>query len=187
MSAFEFITIFFALLVGLAISHLLSGLSNLIKIHDRVRTYWVNSLWIVTVFIWAVFAWWGLWDLRKMEAWNYPLFFLQVANLCGIYLMTTLVLPKAADTGEIDLENHYFLVRKMFFVTLTWNFSSIVVINKFLFSKDILSTFAIMPAILAFLSLLGSFTESRKYHGFVSVFCFISLLIFMSLDTNVIQ
>jgi hypothetical protein len=187
MSAFEFITIFFALLVGLAISHLLSALVNLIQVHNRVKTYWVNSIWVVTVFIWDVFAWWGLWDLRKMEMWTYPIFFLQVLNLCGIYLMTTLVLPKVSDSSEIDLENHYFLVRKMFFLTLAWNFGSIVLINHVLFGKAIFSSFTIMPLLLAFCSLLGVFTSSRRYHGFVSIFCFVSLLIFMSLDTNIIN
>lgn len=56
MSAFEFLTVLFSVIVGLAISHLLRSASDLIEIHSRVKTYWVNSVWVVTVFIWDVFS-----------------------------------------------------------------------------------------------------------------------------------
>ena len=46
MSAFEFVAVLFSVIVGLAISHLLSAASELIEIYDRVKTYWVNSLWM---------------------------------------------------------------------------------------------------------------------------------------------
>ena len=94
MSAFEFVAVLFSVIVGLAISHLLSAASELIEIHVRVKTYWVNNIWMVTVFIWAIFSWWGMWELNNLEYWNYPSFFLVVVNLSGIYFMTTLVLPQ---------------------------------------------------------------------------------------------
>ena len=97
MSAFEFVAVLFSVIVGLAISHLLSAASELIEVHQRVKTYWVNSLWMVTVFIWGIFTWWGMWPLNDLEMWTYPSFFLVVINLSGIYLMTTLVLPTTVN------------------------------------------------------------------------------------------
>ena len=80
MSAFEFVTVLFSVIVGLAISHLLSAASELIEIHSRVKIYWVNSVWVVTIFIWDIFSWWGMWELNNLEMWNYPSFFLVVVN-----------------------------------------------------------------------------------------------------------
>ena len=57
MSAFEFVAVLFSVIVGLAISHLLSAASELIEIHSRVKTYWVSSIWLLTVFIWDIFTW----------------------------------------------------------------------------------------------------------------------------------
>ena len=187
MSAFEFVAVLFSVIVGLAISHLLSAASELIEIHVRVKTYWVNNIWMVTVFIWAIFSWWGMWELNNLEMWDYPSFFLVVINLSGLYLMTTLVLPKATESGIIDLEKHYFLVHRIFFIITAWNFGSIILINHFLFFKPIFSPFTIMPFLLTFLSLFGVITKSRRYHGFLSVFTFISLIIFMSLDVTIIK
>ena len=187
MSAFEFVAVLFSVIVGLAISHLLSAASELIEIHVRVKTYWVNNIWMVTVFIWAIFSWWGMWELNNLEYWNYPSFFLVVVNLSGIYFMTTLVLPQPTESGEIDLKKHYFLVHRIFFIITAYNFASIIFINHFLFLKPIVSPFTIMPFLLTFLSLYGAITKSLRYHGFLSVFTLVSLIIFMSLDVTIIK
>jgi len=187
MSAFEFVAVLFSVIVGLAISHLLSAASELIEIHSRVKIFWVNAVWFITVFIWDIFSWWGMWELNNLEYWNYPSFFLVVINLSGIYLMTTLVLPQPTESGKIDLEKHYFLVHRIFFIITGYNFFSIILINHFLFYKPIISPFTIMPFLLTFLSFYGAITKSHRYHGFLSVFTLISLIIFMSLDITMIK
>jgi len=70
---------------------------------------------------------------------------------------------------------------------MTWNFSCIVLINKILFMKPIISPFTIMPFILIILSLLGTLIKSHKYHGFLSIFTLISLITFMCLDVKIIK
>ena len=50
MSAFEFVGVLFSVIVGLAISHLLSAASELVENHSRVKIYWVNAVWFITVF-----------------------------------------------------------------------------------------------------------------------------------------
>ena len=187
MSAFEFVAVLFSVIVGLAISHLLSAASELIEIHSRVKIYWVNTVWFITVFIWDIFSWWGMWELNNLEYWDYPSFFLVVVNLSGIYLMTTLVFPQPTESGKIDLEKHYFLVHRIFFIITAYNFASIILINHFLFFKPIISPFTIMPFLLTFLSFYGAITKSPRYHGFLSVFTLISLIIFMSLDVTIIK
>ena len=187
MSAFEFVAVLFSVIVGLAISHLLSAASELIEIHNRVKTYWVNTVWLITVFIWDIFSWWGMWELNNLDYWNYPSFFLVVVNLSGIYFMTTLVLPQPTESDKIDLKNHYFSVHRIFFAITSYNFASIILINHFLFFKPIFSPFTIMPFLLTILSFYGAITKSTRYHGFLSVFTLLSLIIFMSLDVTIIR
>ena len=119
MSSFEFIAVLFSVIIGLAISHLLAAVSDLVESSKRVKLYWITSIWIITVLIWDIFSWWGLWELQSLEFWNYPSFFLVVVNLSGLYLMTTLVLPQASESKNIDLRQHYYSVRKIFFLTMT--------------------------------------------------------------------
>ena len=46
MSPFEFITVFVSLIVGFALAHILRAVSDLYEIRERVKTYWLNSLWV---------------------------------------------------------------------------------------------------------------------------------------------
>ena len=135
MSAFEFVAVLFSVIVGMAISHLLSAASELIEIHARVKTYWVNTLWFITVFIWDIFSWWGMWALNDLEYWNYASFFLVVVNLSGIYFMTTLVLPRATESGRIDLEKHYYLVHRIFFIITAFLYVLGVILYSFLIKE----------------------------------------------------
>ena len=122
MSPFEFITIFCSLILGLALTHIFRAVSDLYEIRERVKPYWLNSLWVVTVTMWSVFTWWGLWMLSiDMVTWNYGQYWFLVMNLSSIYFFTTLVLPKATDEGDIDLESHYYSVHKAFFSIIAFS------------------------------------------------------------------
>ena len=55
MSAFEFVGVLFSVIIGLAISHLLSTVSDLIEVYERVKLYWVNCIWALTIFFWVSF------------------------------------------------------------------------------------------------------------------------------------
>ncbi len=127
-----------------------------------------------------------MWELNKLEYWDYSSFFLVVVNLSGIYLTTTLVLPQPTDVGKIDLKKHYFSIHRIFFI-IAYNFASIILINHFLFFKPIISPFTIVPFLLTILSSFGAITKSASYHGFLSVFTLISLMVFMSLDVTIIR
>ena len=122
MSPFEFVTIFCSLILGLALSHILRAVTDLYEIRDRVKTYWLNSLWVVTVIMWSVYAWWGLWQLSiDLNEWHYGQYWFLVTNLASIYFFTTLVLPKATDEGVIDLEKHYYSVHQAFFLIVAFS------------------------------------------------------------------
>ena len=75
MSSFEFVAVLFSVIIGLAISHLLAAVSDLVESSKRVKLYWITSIWIITVLIWDIFSWWGLWELQSLEFWNYPSIF----------------------------------------------------------------------------------------------------------------
>lgn len=188
MSPFEFVTIFCSLIVGLALTHIFRGVSDLYEIRDRVKTYWLNSLWVVTVIMWAIYAWWGLWELSEtIIVWKYHQYWFLMINLSTIYFFTTLVLPKATDDGIIDLEKHYFSVHKAFFTIVAFSLFTSVVVNYSLFSKPMFSELTIMPFIVGCAALGAVFTESRRYHKSIGVFMFIMFIVFQLSDTNTIE
>ena len=187
MSPFEFITVFVSLIVGFALSHILRAVSDLYEIRERVKPYWLNSLWVVTVIMWSIFTWWGLWMLSiDRTDWTYAQYWFLVMNVSSIYFFTTLVLPKATDDGMIDLENHYFSVHKAFFSIVAFSLFSSAVVNHSLFGEPLIGPMTIMPCIVGCAAIGGAFTESKSYHKGVGVFMFLMFIAFQLTDNTVI-
>ncbi|MDP6640351.1 MAG: hypothetical protein QF817_04710 [Candidatus Poseidoniaceae archaeon] len=188
MSPFEFVTIFCSLILGLALTHIFRGVSDLYEIRERVKTYWLNSLWVVTVIMWSIFSWWGLWELSIiLEDWHYSQYWFLMMNLSSIYFFTTLVLPKATDEGIIDLEAHYFSVHKAFFSIVAFSLFTTVAVNYSLFGKPMISDMTIMPFIVGCAAVVAAFTESELYHKIIGVFMFVMFLAFQLSDIVVIS
>ena len=187
MSPFEFITVFVSLIVGFALSHILRAVSDLYEIRERVKPYWLNSLWVVTVIMWSIFTWWGLWMLSIDRIdWTYAQYWFLVMNVSSIYFFTTLVLPKATDDGTIDLEKHYYSVHKAFFSIVVFSLFSSAVVNHSLFGEPLIGPMTIMPSIVGCAAIGAAFTESKSYHKGVGVFMFLMFIAFQLTDNTVI-
>ena len=188
MSPFEFITVFVSLIVGFALSHILRAVSDLYEIRERVKPYWLNSLWVVTVIMWSIFTWWGLWMLSVDRIdWTYAQYWFLVMNVSSIYFFTTLVLPKATDDGTIDLEKHYYSVHKAFFSIVAFSLFSSAVVNHSLFGEPLIGPMTIMPSIVGCAAIGAAFTESKTYHKGVGVFMFLMFIAFQLTDNTVIS
>ena len=188
MSPFEFITVFVSLIVGFALSHILRAVSDLYEIRERVKPYWLNSLWVVTVIMWSIFTWWGLWMLSIDRIdWTYAQYWFLVMNVSSIYFFTTLVLPKATDDGTIDLEKHYYSVHKTFFSIVAFSLFSSAVVNHSLFGEPLIGPMTIMPSIVGCAAIGAAFTESKSYHKGVGVFMFLMFIAFQLTDNTVIS
>ena len=188
MSPFEFITVFVSLIVGFALSHILRAVSDLYEIRERVKPYWLNSLWVVTVIMWSIFTWWGLWMLSIDRIdWTYAQYWFLVMNVSSIYFFTTLVLPKATDDGTIDLETHFYSVHKAFFSIVAFSLFSSAVVNHSLFGEPLIGPMTIMPSIVGCAAIGAAFTESKSYHKGVGVFMFLMFIAFQLTDNTVIS
>ena len=188
MSPFEFVTVFCSLIVGLALSHILRAVSDLYEIRERVKMYWLNTLWVITVTMWPIFTWWGLWKLSlNLQDRHYVQYWFLVTNLASIYFFTTLVLPKATDEGLIDLEDHYYSVHKAFFSIVAFSLFSSVAVNHSLFGEEIISAMTIMPFIVGCAAVAAVFTDSRLYHKIIGVFMFLMFIAFQLLDNTIIS
>ena len=188
MSPFEFVTVFCSLIVGLALSHILRAVSDLYEIRERVKMYWLNTLWVITVTMWPIFTWWGLWKLSlNLQDWHYVQYWFLVTNLASIYFFTTLVLPKATDEGLIDLEEHYYSVHKAFFSIVAFSLFSSVAVNHSLFGEEMISAMTIMPFIVGCAAIAAVFTDSRLYHKIIGIFMFLMFIAFQLLDNTIIS
>lgn len=178
MNPFEFICVFYSVVLGVAVAQLMTGMGRLVEVRDHVRFYWVQSLWIVIVLLIDVSNWWGIWGLRSVKSWSIFSFLLLTFLLVAIYFMTVLVFPRIPE-GEtlIDIEMHYFRNRGIFFSATAASWALALICNWTLFPITSWRDSAIIvPLLVVVLSMVAAWTPNRTFHKAFAILSLINML-----------
>src|SRR5919112_6448330 len=108
MDAFGYISVIFSVVIGLGLSHLLTGVVDLAKARARVRFYWVHLLWVALTFVGHVFLWWTMWNLRLMRAWDFFTFLMLLMGPVLLFAAAGFLVPKVEPDRPVDLRQHYY-------------------------------------------------------------------------------
>jgi hypothetical protein len=111
----EYLSVLVSIVVGLGISHLLSGTGKLVVARARVRMYGPTLAGIVLVFLAHVQFWWGNLGYGSEVEGNYFAFLLFLMNPVLLYLLAVLVLPDFDTPGELSLREHHAENRRWFY------------------------------------------------------------------------
>ena len=87
MNLFEYVGVLVSIVVGLALAHILTGVSRTIQVRHQVRhqvrSYWVHSLWTLNITVYLVFFWWFMDHWSAVERWSFFLFARRVQTEAG--------------------------------------------------------------------------------------------------------
>ena len=115
MNPFEFLSVLISIIVGLAITQLLSGAARLIQVRARVRPHATTLLWMATLLLLDTQIWWAAFFRRFTQDWNFFLFLFYLLMPILAFLLSYLVLPELGDEDEIDLVDNFNANRPWFF------------------------------------------------------------------------
>ena len=110
MTQHEYIFIAVSIILGLAITRLLSAIAGLIRAHKRVSFHWATALWSACIMLFILQLWWVGWELRSFSDWNIFDFFVLVIGAIFVYGAAELALPTEdydiTDDSELDFLAH---------------------------------------------------------------------------------
>lgn len=115
---FDYLTILVSIVLGLAITNVLTRLATVITSRHRVDFYWPPVAWAIWIFFICVQHWWAQWSVRHTPGSNFGAFWLQILTPVLLFLMSALVLPEREEHGRLDLGQWYFHNRAWFFALL---------------------------------------------------------------------
>jgi hypothetical protein len=115
MSEFEYLSVLVSIIIGLAITQLLSGAARLIQIRRRVRLHATTLCWMVLLFLIDTQIWWAAFERRDADGWNFFLFLFYLLMPILAFLLSYLVLPELGDEDDIDLAANFAANRPWFF------------------------------------------------------------------------
>ena len=112
MSEFEFVFPLFALLVGLSMTEMLSGLAYALKSNKDVRVGWLTPLLGTIILLNLAMFWQGSWEIRdEITATSASLVLVLVVGGC-YYLAASLAFPSLGSEVR-DLDDHFMEIRKV--------------------------------------------------------------------------
>lgn len=110
MTQHEYVFVAISIILGLAITRLLSAAAALIRARERVSFHWSTALWGGCVMLFILQLWWVGWELRTVEEWTIVDFFVLVIGSICVYGAADLALPTedydVTDNSELDFLAH---------------------------------------------------------------------------------
>lgn len=117
MGSFEYIIVFVSIILGLSVTRILSGVSEIMRSRVVGGASWVHGLWVLNIFLYNLVVWWATYRWRVVESWDFFLFVYVLATPLLLYLLSALLFPDPDD--KIDITTHFDEVRRWFFGLLS--------------------------------------------------------------------
>ncbi|HEX8722455.1 MAG TPA: hypothetical protein VF736_17700 [Pyrinomonadaceae bacterium] len=177
MDAFGYVAVIISVVIGLGLSHVLTGVVELFKARRRVRFYWVHMVWVALTFVGHIFLWWTMWNLRLLRDWNFFSFLLLLLGPVLLYVAAAFLVPKVEPGASLDLRDYFYENRAAFF-GVNAAFTGLLSVENWLLTgrmspAPVTAVFAVWFALLC----VSAFVKSERYHAALAV---LFVLLFLS-------
>jgi len=113
MTIFEHLSVFVSIILGLAVVHLLGGVSLILDARVKTEVYWVHLLWTANMLFLIVLVWLGNFVLAPAVTFSAVHFLNLIAYAMVIYLMSGLLYPVQGEEVT-DFRRHFHANRVRF-------------------------------------------------------------------------
>lgn len=114
--AFNFITVFVSIILGLAVTEILQGFKRLLISRRRVRLYAPALCWAFTTLLSLAQTWWAMFDLRNHAQWTFAMYSAVLLQTLILYSIAALALPDQPAGEEAAMRATYYEHARPFFV-----------------------------------------------------------------------
>jgi hypothetical protein len=115
VNKFEYLSVLVSIIIGLAVSNLLSGAARLIQLRARVRLHATTLCWMAILFLINIQVWWAAFDRRYNDNWTFFAFLLFLMIPIILSINSYLVLPDLGDEDSVDPAANFHDNRAWFF------------------------------------------------------------------------
>ena len=164
---FDYLGVLISIILGLALTHLLLGLSRLIHMRRTMKPYWVHVVWTFNILLYVLGYWWGMYWWKHQASWTIQQFFFLTSYATMLFMLGSMLYPPECPE-DLDLETYFFDNRQWFFgIQLAAMLLDIP--ETLLKGTEGLRAvpreyMVIMPLFLA-IAVTGLFTANRKVHA----------------------
>jgi len=181
MDAFSYLSVLLSIILGLAVTQILTGVRGLLLSRGRINLYWPTLVWASLLLLIFVQSWWAMFALREHTDWTFAQFAMVLLQTIVLYLLAGLVLPDFGETANVDLRAHYFSQHG-------WFFGFTLVLGSVSLMKDLVvdGTFpdplnVTFHLVLMSATAVAAITRREWYHKVVALFGVIAITLYITL------
>ncbi|NOS57489.1 MAG: hypothetical protein HOP37_14710 [Cyclobacteriaceae bacterium] len=186
ISPFEYVTVPIAIVLGMGITRLVSGLTSLVHYSERVKLYWPHLILILLVLIIHVQAWWDTYSMLH-DRWRLPVFLFIILYSANLYLLVSILFPPKFRGKVIDLKVFYYdNFRRIYLFGISLDVLAILknfIIGDVPLAQQLLQFFVL--SVLLFIVITNS--KNEIMHKVVTATLLLIAIIFMTLTWNIYQ
>lgn len=178
----EYVFVAISIILGLAITRLLSSVADMIRAHRHVTFHWATALWGISVMFFILQLWWVGWELRSFAQWSFVDFCTLFIGAIFIYGAAELALPREdydiSDDSELDFILHSRSLGRVSALSMLGYFAVGPYVNITLFGNPVLPS-VVVPLVGAILMLAIAARPAwfEKVSVLFSIYTFLILII----------
>jgi hypothetical protein len=96
---FDYLAVLISVVLGLAVTHVLTGVSGAMNRRHQIRIDWVQLFWALNVLAYVLAVWWGMYWWKHLAVWTVQQFAFLTTYAIVLFLMASALFP---DDGEAD-------------------------------------------------------------------------------------
>lgn len=118
MTEFEYISVLLSIIIGLAVTQLLSGIARLVRDGRSLAPAWWIMAIVATLLLGSLQVWWTSFGWRRLENWTFFSYATFMVLPALLYLLSYLALPADLHLDGRTLVREFIARRKPFYVLL---------------------------------------------------------------------
>jgi hypothetical protein len=163
---FPHIRIFMAMILGVGVARLLSGLARIIQHPGQYRLYPVHLAWAASTLLLLVHFWWWEFGLYRIGNWTFGTYLFLIGYAFVLFLLCAMLFPESME--DYTSYEDYFYSRRVWFFSLLAIAYAVDVIDTLLKGKAHFAHFGyeylFRTPILIGLCITAILTGNRIFH-----------------------
>jgi hypothetical protein len=113
---FDYLAVLISVVLGLAVTHVLTGISSATNRRHHDRLDWIQLFWAVNVLAYVLAVWWGMYWWKHLDVWTVQEFVFLTTYAIVLFLMASALFP--AEIGGSGAEQATFARNRAWFFGL---------------------------------------------------------------------
>ena len=107
MDAFSYLSVLLSIILGLAMTQILTAAGRMIRARERVTPYAPPIIWAGLLLVIDVQMWWSMFGYRTRTRWGFLEFLVILIQTIMAYMLAAVVLPEEIPAEGVRLRDYY--------------------------------------------------------------------------------